>query len=259
MFSREIKITVSVLKALFLREALGRMFADRLSGFWLFAEPVAHLAFMAVIFTVIRLHSVAGIDTVVWLTMGMVLFFLFKRTATQAMNGVSASKALFTYRQVKPSDVLLARGALELFVMFVVLMIILFLLAVFGFDVFPSDILLVLSAIFGLWLVGLGFGMIVSVANTLVPEIGQVLELIMMPMYLVSGVIFPLQAIPSPYREWVMLNPVAHGIEGARQGMSSFYHAVPELDLGYLYGWALVLIFFGLALQRHFSAQMVAK
>jgi capsular polysaccharide transport system permease protein len=242
-----------------LREALGRIFADRLSGFWLFAEPIAHIAFITLIFSIIRLRTIAGIEMVLWLTLGMILFFIFKRTATQAMNAINASRALFAYRQVKPVDTVLVRAAFEGFIMILVLMLMLSVLALFGFSVVPDNPLTLGLSLFGLWLVGLGFGLVVSVANTLLPEIGQVLELVMLPMYLISGVIFPLQAIPLPYREWVMYNPVAHGIEGARAGLSSFYHAVPELDMLYLYAWGVGLLWLGLVLHKRFQLRLLAK
>jgi capsular polysaccharide transport system permease protein len=120
----------------------------------------------------------------------------------------------------------------------------------------PAQPLAVLEAFFGLWLVGLGFGLVTSVAVELVPEIGRLLGFIMRPMFLLSGVIFPISAVPQPYRDWLMLNPVAHGLEAARLGFSSYYHAVPELSVAYIYGFALVTIFLGLALHRHFAVRL---
>jgi capsular polysaccharide transport system permease protein len=79
-----------------------------------------------------------------------------------------------------------------------------------------------------------------------------------MPLMLISGVIFPLSAIPYPWREWLMWNPVAHGIEGVRAGISPYYHHVPELNLNYLLGFALVLVFLGLVLQRRFRSRLVS-
>jgi capsular polysaccharide transport system permease protein len=125
--------------------------------------------------------------------------------------------------------------------------------------VFPSDPLAVLEAFFGLWLVGLGFGLVTSVVTELIPEAGQILKLIMKPLYLISGVVFPLALVPQPYRQWLMLNPVAHGLEAARLGFAPYYHAVPELSLSYMYGFALVCIFTGLVLHRRFAQQLATQ
>lgn len=250
-------ITLSVWKALFLREALSRLFSARATWFWLLAEPVFHITYMLLIFTVIRVRTVGGIDTTVWLMVGMLAFFMFRRTGTQVTSAIGANLALFTYRQVKPVDTALVRGGLEGILMIVIAGILLAGAALFGHAVLPADPLAVLEAFFGLWLVGLGFGLVTSVASELVPELGRVINFVMMPLFMISGVIFPITAVPQPYRDWLLLNPVAHGLEAARLGFAPYYHAVPELSIAYLYGFALVSIFLGLALHRRFALRLV--
>ena len=46
-------------------------------------------------------------------------------------------------------------------------------------------------ALIGMWLFGMGWGMIVAVAVDMVPELGKVLRVVTRPMYLVSGVVHP--------------------------------------------------------------------
>jgi capsular polysaccharide transport system permease protein len=252
-------ITLSVWKALFLREALTRISSGRAAWFWLLAEPIFNVAYLLVIFTVVRVTTVGGIDTTVWLIIGMLAFFMFRRTAMQVMNGIAANQSLFTYRQVKPIDTLLVRGILEAFLMTIITVILLAGAALFGHSVLPADPLAVLEAFLGLWLIGVGFGLTASVAIQLVPEVGQVIGLIMMPLYMLSGVIFPISAVPQPYRDWLLLNPVAHGLEAARLGFAPYYHAVPELSVAYIYEFVLVSIFLGLALQRRFALKLVTQ
>ncbi|MDD5177475.1 MAG: ABC transporter permease [Sterolibacterium sp.] len=252
-------ITLSVWKALFLREALSRLFARRATWFWLLAEPVFHASYLLVIYTVVRVHTVGGIDTTIWLMIGLLAFFMFRRTATQLMNAVDANKALFTYRQVTPVDTVLVRAGLEGFLMTIIAGILLAGAALFGHQVIPADPLAVLEAFFGLWLSGIGFGLIASVIGELIPELDQIIQLILRPLYILSGVIVPLSAVKQPYRGWLMLNPVAQGVEAARLGFSPYYHAVPELSIGYVYGFALVSIFLGLALHRRFRLRLITQ
>ena len=131
--------------------------------------------------------------------------------------------------------------------------------ALYGLDVTPADPIAVLQAFLGMWLVGLGFGLVVSAVSTLVPELGEIIKLAMTPLYFLSGVIYPIASAPPPYREWLMLNPLAHGLEAARLGFAPYYQAVPELNIGYLYGFALVNIFLGLSLHVRFASRLAAK
>ena len=252
-------ITLSVWKALLLREAVSRLSTGRAAWLWLLLEPLVYVVVMLVIFTIIRMHTVGGIDTIIWLMVGMLAFLMFKRTATQTQNAVGSNQGLFTYRQVKPVDTVLVRAALEGFITILVSCILFGGAALFGIDTLPSDPLSVLEAFFGLWLLGMGFGLIASVAGELVPELDKVIGFAMTPLYFASGVIFPIAVIPQPYRDWLLLNPVVHGVEAARLGFAPYYHAVPDLSIAYIYGFALGAIFFGLALHRRFAERLVTE
>lgn len=252
-------ITQAVWKALFLREALARLFAGRATWFWLLGEPVFHVAYLVFIFIGIRVTSVGGIDATIWIVVGMLAFFMFRRTGMQVMNAISANRALFAYRQVKPVDTVLVRGMLEGFLMAIISIVLLAGVALLGHSVVPADPLAALEGFLGLWLVGMGFGLIASVASELVPEFGRLINLIMMPLYMLSGVIFPLSTVPLPYRDWLMLNPVAHGLEAVRLGFAPYYHAVPGLSISYIYAFALVSVFLGLALHRRFALRLVTQ
>jgi capsular polysaccharide transport system permease protein len=132
-------------------------------------------------------------------------------------------------------------------------------IALFGHTAVPEDPLAVIEAFFGLWLLGIGFGLVTSVVIELVPELGRIIKLVMMPLYLISGVLLPISSVPQPYREWLLLNPIVHGLEAVRLGFSPYYHAISELNIAYMYGLALVSIFLGLVLHRRFESRLVAK
>ena len=252
------RITLAVWHALFLREAVARMFSKRVALVWLLVEPVANIAFMVFVFTVLRTRVVGGMDMVLWLTSGLLAFFLFKRTATQGASAIGANLALFTYRQVQPVDTVLVRCVLEGFLMILIAGLIAAALTMLSVPTPLHDPIETLVAILGLWLLAVGWGLAVSVATELVPEVANLIGLLLMPMMLISGVIFPMSAVPYPWREWLMLNPVAHGVEGVRAGLSNYYHHAPEMSLSYVFGFALVLSFLGLALQVRFRNRMLA-
>lgn len=254
-----LSITFSVWRALFLREALARLFSTRTAWFWLLVEPIFHVAFLVFILTVIRVRTVGGIDTTIWVMVGLLAFFLFRRTGTQVTNAIDANRALFTYRQVKPVDTALVRAALEALLMTVISSLLLAIATLLGHVPLPDDPLLVMAALGGLWLFGLGFGLTVSIVSELVPELGRIIKLLMMPLYFLSGVIFPISGVPQPYRDILLMNPITHGLEATRLGFSSYYHAVPELSMSYLYGFALCSIFFGLTLNRRFALRLVTQ
>lgn len=251
--------TVFVWKALFLRESLDRLFGSRFSWFWLFAEPITHIAFFSFIFTIFRIRHIGGIDVLIWLMIGMVAFFTFRRTSMQAMNALDSNQALFYYRQVHPVDAVLVSAALEGFLMSIEIVLLVLGIAMLGFSLKPTNLITILLALGGLWLLGVGLGLIFSVAKGLTREFSWVVKFIMRPLYFISGVIIPISNIPNPYREWLMLNPIAHGIEAARLGFAPYYHSAPEVSMSYLWLSSLVLVTLGLALHRNYSKKLVMQ
>lgn len=252
------QVTWAVWRALLLREAVSRLFGKRAAFFWLLLEPLAYLAFLSFIYTVLRTRHIGGMDTVLWLISGLLAFFLFRRAAIQGQGAVGVNRALYSYRQVKPVDTVLVRCFLEGLLMLLIGSIVVVGAGLWGVNLQMHDPLAVISALLGLWLLGLAWGLVASVAVELIPELGNILRMFMLPLKILSGVIFPLSAIPQQWREWVMLNPLAHGIEGVRAGIAPYYYAVPELNLAYMHGFTLVALFLGLALQIRFKQKLLS-
>ncbi|HAV37569.1 MAG TPA: ABC transporter [Massilia sp.] len=254
-----LSVTCSAWKALLLRETVNRLAAGRAAWVWLLLEPLIHVMFMLAMFTAVRVHTVGGIDATLWLTIGMIAFFQFRRTATQCTHAINANRALFTYRQVKPVDTVLVRAACEGFLMLLVMVMAMAVLALLGHNILPVDPLALFGAMFGLWLIGLGFGLVTSVAVELIPEFAKIINIVMLPAYFLSGVMVQIGAIPEPYRSYLALNPLVHGLETARVSFAPYYHTLTGLSLAYLYLWALLLIFLGLALQLRFAERVVRQ
>jgi capsular polysaccharide transport system permease protein len=252
-----LSIACGTWKALFLREAVTRLSTGR-AALWILIDPIVHILFLVWMFSVIRMHAVGGIHTSIWIMIGISSYDIFKSTMNMARNAISSNKALFTYRQVRPVDTVLARAGMEGFLMVLVVIIVFSGAGLFGVSVIPDDPLAVLEAMFGMWLIGLGFALMLSVIQDLVPELGKIINIFLMPLYICSGVILPISSVPQPYRDWLIFNPLLHGVEAARLGFSPYYHAIPELSIGYIYGFALVCLFLGLSLQVRFTNRLIS-
>lgn len=250
-------ITWTTWKALFLRTAVARVSASRLAAFWILFEPVAFTVLLMLAFTFLRVRHIGGISTAVWIMAGVLSFITFRRAASEAMNAIGRSRSLFTYPQVRPADPVVVNAALEGFVMVLVSIVLLAGATLVGFDVVPADPLAVIEAMAGMWIFGLGYGMVNSVALVVWPPLGAVLSFMLLrPLYLLSGVIIPVTVLPYPYRDWLMMNPLVHGLEMARLGFAPHYRVPPQISIGYLYLWAVVIVFLGLALQVRYRHRL---
>lgn len=253
-----LEVTLSVWRALFLREGVTRLAAGRAAWLWILLEPIVHVVFLMVLFSTLRSRTLSGTDFAVFLAVGVMGFHIFKNPATRCMGAINANRALFAYRQVKPVDAVIVRALLEGFIEFIVIVLVLSGAAFIGFDSIPHDPLKALIGICLLWLFGSGLGLMFSVGSELIPEIGRIVRLLFTPLYFVSGVMFSPAAMPPAAREWLLVNPLIHGLEYVRSGFFPGYHLTPGVDISYLSAFAFTSIFIGFALHVRFEKRLAA-
>ncbi|WP_447893727.1 ABC transporter permease [Vreelandella sp. GE22] len=254
------QVTRSVWYAMFMREAISRTMSDRMGWFWMIFEPVAFVAVMVGIRSFIRGDQlIANADFIPWLIAGLMGFFLVREGMMRGMGAVDSSKALFAYRQVQPIDPVLVRNFLEgtlrtfVFLIFIVGGLML------GLDMYPDNAIRVMAAWLSLWSLGLGLGLVVSVAATLVPEIGRVVRILTLPLLILSGVILPLNSLPHWLLEYLMLNPIPHGLETLRLGFFENYKVVHGTSMLYFWLFTLSLITVGLIMHLRFVDRLKAS
>lgn len=252
-------ITLSVWSAIFLREAVSRVSGGRAAWVWLLVEPVAHLTILMVVLSAVRHGITLGMDFALFLAIGILGYNLFRNAALRSMAAISANRALFAYRQVKPVDVVLVRAFLEGVIQLFVGLIMFAGMSLLGFDVLPYDPLTVMLVYVLFWVFGTGLGLMLSVGSTLIPEVGKVASLCFLPLYFVSGVMFAPAMLPPQVREWLLLNPIMQGLELARAAFSPSYPATTGIDIGYVTGFAFVSFFFGLALHVRFARRLLMQ
>ncbi|MGO4326120.1 ABC transporter permease [Cupriavidus sp. 2TAF22] len=252
-------VAISVWHALFLREANARLATGRAAWLWLLLEPVIHIGFLMLLFGVVRHVLIPGIAASLFIMIGILGFFLVRNVASRGAEAVKANAALFAYRQVRPVDTVLVRTALEGLLYGLVFAVLLAACSLAGVDALPRDPLQVLLAAALLWLLGAGLALSLSVLGTLVPEFGRIVGLFFAPLYFVSAVMYPVASVPRPVRDWLLLNPILHGLEAMRGGFFSAYRGQDFASLSYLAAWSLCSVLCGLALQRRFAARLVAQ
>jgi capsular polysaccharide transport system permease protein len=242
-----------------MREALTRLSKGRVAWLWLLLEPIAHVALMMMVFTVVRGRSLPGLEFATFLAVGVLGFGMFSTVALRSMEAISANAGLFAYRQVKPVDTVIVRTMLEGLLQLLVSVLLLAGAAFVGLSVRPVDILKILMAATVLWGFGAGTGLVLSVAARLLPEVAKVARMFFGPLHLLSGIFFAPFMLPPGLRPWFLLNPIPHGIESLRSAFLAGYPVTSGVDLGYLTAFAMGSVFFGLALHVRFARRLTQE
>lgn len=254
------QIMKDVLFALVLREYLTRFGSRRMGAFWMIFEPMAHMGMMMFIFTVIRARSVPGMDFPMFFLTGMIPFFLMRNIIFKLMDAISANQALFSYPNIKVFDTYVARVFVELTLSSVIYLLFLF---IFGFWVgYDISVAYPLEWIYSLLiaiLFAFGLGIVFSVLTIMMPNLKSFIRLVFLPLYLISGVIFPLWIIPEKYLPWVLWNPFAHIISNIRESIFVNYPHIPGVSQTYPLISTIVVLFLGLGLYRLRRQRLLIK
>jgi capsular polysaccharide transport system permease protein len=249
----------AVLLALVLREMKARVGGQWVGAIWTLVEPLAHVALLVTILSALRAASMPGVEFPVFLITGLIPFFLFQNLAFRLMDGIEANRGLFSYRQVKPLDVLAGRAAVETLMNLAVYGLSLGLLGWLGFHVLPAQPLEALGVNLLIIFFGTGFGIFAAVISHERPRLRSLLRMIMLPLYFASGVIFPVDALPREYLDILLWNPLLHLVELSRAAFISSFTPPEGVNALYPTLFALVTAALGMALYRTNRLRLIAS
>jgi capsular polysaccharide transport system permease protein len=244
------QIQRDVIYALLLRELSSSFGKSRSGFFWAMVEPVAHLLVPVLIFSFIRVRLIPGVEYPVFLVYGFLPFLLFKVICLQMVNGLNAAKGLLAYRQVLLMDVFIAKAIAYAVIQAIVFAIVLTGLAMFGFEVLPPRpvefvAVLALTVIFAF-----GLGLVLAAVTSLVPDARAMVSIMFMPLYFISGILFPVTRFPDEWVRWMAINPILHFAELSRAASLDGYDPMKYTSIAYPVALALVLTIVGLMLYR---------
>jgi len=196
-------------------------------------EPVTHMVLLG---TVIALRTTAthSYEFLVFLLMGVAPFLLFKNIVLKLMGSVDANKALFSYKQIQPADAFIARTIVESCIAAIVFLLIYFGLSWYGYDTTINDpikwLTMLLMGIIFSFSIGIFYALIAEAA----PELKTVLSLTFMPLYLLSGVIFPISRLPHSIIDYLLWNPYLQIIDLIRYSTFQHYRLYPGITIEYV-------------------------
>ena len=228
-----VKIQRAVLFALVVRDLRSRVEGRWLSLTWMVFEPLAHIALLVTLIGARRGLLTSSVEFPVFLITGLLPFFLFRNLARKLPSAIGASRGLFAYRQVLPIDALAARAIVEVGLYSAVYLIALFLLGWMGYHAVPQAPLQLIVVSVVLLALGTGLGVLFAVLVHQRPRVNTVIGFVFLPLYLASGVIFPLHNLPPAVRDWLLYNPVLHLIELSRTYFVLNYVPLPGVSLTY--------------------------
>lgn len=234
-----------VVSALLIREMASR-YGNKPGGYiWAILDPAAHIAFLSVIFMAVTHAPLLGTNFPLFFATGYIAFQYYQSTAGFLNGAIKANQALLSYPNVAPIDTIAARYILQLCTTTFVSVIVFSTIFIISGDRPEITWQYLIEAAFVASILATGIAMFNNVFFTLFPAYEQIYGMVTRPLFMVSGVFFLPDSIPHPFKDYVLLNPIAHVLMLFRKGFYPQYRAI-GLDTNFLYAVAICTFFIGL-------------
>lgn len=240
-----LQVQFAAIHALYMRELLTRFGHYRLGYIWAILEPGLIIFLKTVLFTTIFGRVIAGMSYGLFLANGILPFFMIMRSATRALGAVDANKGLFIYRAVRPIDTVIARSLLEASLYFNLYLLFMFFLWWWGEPISFAYIPMILLTWFTLFVFGLGVSFIFLVLGSFSKELSKFVGSFNMVFYLLSGIMYSINALPQEYQQYLLWNPIVHGVEIIRHCVHPAYPD-DQVSYWYLLRCTIIALFLGL-------------
>jgi capsular polysaccharide transport system permease protein len=238
-----------VVHALVLRETRTRYGDHQLGYAWALLGPILWVGtFYAMSHYMGRLAP-PGTTVVAFLVTGIVPYVLFRNVAAELMAAISGNRGLLYYPQVRPLDLVMSRALLECATQLVVFVILMTASVIIDGKVGPTNVLTMLLGLALAGALGVSLGLVLCGLATFSPTLERAWGLVSRPMMWFSAIFYPVDSVPTALRNILLYNPVVHAIELVRMGWFPGYQS-RHIDPWYPAAWVLVLLFFGLSLER---------
>ena len=248
-FGRGLAIQGQVILALLLRDMRARFGGLQLGYLWAVLDPLFWVVAFYLVFNFFGRHAPSGTDFGGFLAIGILVYQAWRTPLMGALPVVLNGKALLYFARVQPLDIVLSRCLLEFATLVVVFGVIMTGVA-FYYGEFDIDS--PLNLVVGLLVAGLlgsSTGLLLASLSVHMESIPNIANIVLRPMFWISGVFFSAAELPRDLRELALLNPVLHLIEFVRDAWFKGYDA-DYVDIRYPIAFAAVLLYFGLALER---------
>lgn len=219
---------------------------------WAVAEPVLSIALLSAVFSMAFYAPALGINFPLFYATGMLPYMLFNTLMNNTSRSLTFSRQLLAYPAVTYLDAILARFLLTLLTQLMVAYLI-FTGILLAFETRTILDIPTITMSFALAAaLALGIGTLNCYLFLLVPVWAQIWSIINRPMFLISGILFLIETIPQPYRDWLLWNPIVHFVGLMRRGFYPSYDA-PYVSASYVLAISAITFCIGLVqLRRHY-------
>ena len=188
-------------------------------------------------------------NTIIFLSTGICIVFLFRTVALKSINGLKLKAPLF-YARIKPIDILLASALNDVRALATLSVTILALSWCISWSFRFDRPGLAISVYLLTVVMAIGFGICILFVGQFAPFLKKIVKRLLQRIILwTSGIFFATFELPAQARPFITWNPILHGVELFRYSINDSY-PIPDISFQYLLTCSLMCASFALILYR---------
>lgn len=226
--------------------------------FWAVAEPAGMIAVMSVAFAAIGRQPDLGQTYLVFFATGFLSFNFYRVTAQELFAAIKANSSLLKYPNVTTYDALFARLTLQTLTNIMVASVILSLAILWTGQRVQIDFGHIAPALAAATLLAFGMGTFNAVLFPLFPAYQRVFNIINRPLFIISGVLYIPEVLPSGLQELQGWNPLAHVVSAFRAGVYPAYDPMQD-NLLYVCVCGMATLLLGLLMLRRLDERLMDR
>ncbi len=230
-------------------------------------EPALIVLSLVILRLLFKVTLDSYLNPVIWLTIGAVIFYMFRDVALKARATISSYNKVLVHRHITPLDCYLGRSIPYFQNYIVVFIAVLSSVWFYEGKIQFDDPSLAFIVLFLMFLLSLGVGFATFILGSYYPITKYIIRFcVRRLLFWTSGIFTPLYILPPGIKKFFTLNPMVHATELLRHSINTLYPAEPQfISLDYLLKCAVASIVFASVLYSlkytdlHYLSRFTAK
>lgn len=247
-----------VMGAVLLQDMRTRFGRSQLGYIIAIAWPFSHLAVLTIAFLLRTKIAPIGDSPTMFIATGIVPYILCLYPARLMALAIAQNRQLLNIPIIQPLHLIFSRCILETLNALVVLILFMSAIYLFDVDIFPLEPIEAAKAVGAAVFLGIGLGFLNVVMCALVGQFFLIFfVLIMIGLYVFSGVYVPAIAVPENIREFMLYNPLLHLVEWLRSAYFASYET-DQIDKAMIIDLAGISLAIGLIGERFLRGKLLS-
>lgn len=245
-------------KLFLLEEIVKRNFAAKYKGsilgiFWSFFKPLLIMILLTIIFSTLFGGRIENYP--VYVLSGKCIFDFFNASTNTSMMCIKGNQNIFK-RTAAPKHIFILGCIFSEFLNFLITLIILAGVMVVTNTSITMFLPLCILPIIALVMISTGIGLILSILTVYYADVQHLWSVIIMMLMYSTAIFYPMDIIPSPYYDYMILNPLFWIIDQFRNflymGISPNFISIINLFL-----ISMIILIFGIVIYKKYESRVV--